>query len=53
MHSTSTRECSIPSAIFDGMLSPGLSTHSSNYALSPSCRNRSASARTTALSFTL
>jgi hypothetical protein len=35
------------------MLSPGLSTHSSNHTFSPSCRNRSASGRTTALSFAL
>jgi len=53
MQSTSTRECSSPSSIFAGMLSPGLSTHSSNHTFSPSARNRSASGRTTALSFAL
>ena len=35
------------------MLSPGLSTHSSNHTFNPSFRNRSASDRTTALSFAL
>ncbi len=34
MQSTSTRECSSPSSIFAGMLSPGLSTHSSNHTFS-------------------
>jgi len=53
MQSTGTRECSRPSSVFAGMLSPGLSTHSSNHTFSPSCRSRSATARTTALSFAL
>jgi len=35
------------------MLSPGLSTHSSNQTFSPSARNRSASGRSTALPFAL
>ena len=35
------------------MLSPGLIAHSSNHTFSPSARNRSAAARTTALSFEL
>nr|WP_295444484.1 hypothetical protein [uncultured Thiodictyon sp.] len=50
MQSTNKRECSSPSSIFAGMLSPGLSTHSSNQTLSPSVRSRSAIARTTVLS---
>jgi len=49
----SARECSSPSSIFVGMLSPGLITLSSNQTFSPSARNRSASGRTTALSFAL
>lgn len=53
MQRTSTRDCSSPSSIFAGMLSPGLSTHSSNHTFSPSLRNRSASGRTTALSCVL
>ncbi|KAF0179326.1 MAG: hypothetical protein FD161_1425 [Limisphaerales bacterium] len=53
MQSTSTRERSSPSSIFAGMLSPGLSTHSSNHTFTPSFRNRSASGHTTALSFAL
>ena len=53
MQSTSTRERSSPSSIFAGMLSPGLITHSSNHTFTPSFRNRSARARTTALSFAL
>jgi len=53
MQSTSTRECSSPASIVAGMLSPGLISHSSNHTFSPSCRNRSASGRTTALSFAL
>ena len=53
IQSTSTREHSSPSSIFAGMLSPGLSTHSSNHTFSPSFRNRSATGRTTSLSFVL
>ena len=59
MQSTSPRERSSPSSIFAvfdwffSMLSPGLSTHSSNHPFTPSARNRSASGRTTALSFAL
>ena len=53
MQSSSTRECSSPSSSFAGMLSPGLSTHSSNHTLSPSLRNRSANGRTIALSLEL
>ena len=53
MQSTNTRECSSPSSIFAGMLSPGLITHSSNHTFNPFCRNRSASGRTTALSLVL
>ncbi len=44
MQSTSTRECSSPSSIFAGMLSPGLISHSSNHTRSPSARSRSATA---------
>src|SRR5258708_24982400 len=36
---TNTRENSSPSWIFAGMLSLGLSSHSSNHIFSPSCRN--------------
>ena len=36
MQSTSTRECSSPSSIF-GMLSPALSTHSSNHTFNRPC----------------
>lgn len=53
MQSTSTRECSSPSSIFAGMLSPGLSTHSSNHTFSPSLRSRFATGRTTSLSLEL
>jgi len=53
MHSTRTRERSNPSSIFAGMLSPGLSTHSSNQTRRPSPRRRSVNGRTTFLSFEL
>jgi len=53
MQSTSTRERSSPSSILAGMLSPHLSTHSSNHTFTPSARNRSASGRTTDLAFAL
>jgi len=53
MQSTSTRECSSPASIFAGMLSPGRISHSSNHTRSPSPRSRSATSRTTAVSFVL
>jgi hypothetical protein len=53
MQSTNTRECSSPSSIFAGMLSPALITHSSNHTCNPSVRNRSATARTIVLSLVL
>ena len=51
--SNSTRDRSSPLLTLSGMLSPSLMTHSSSQTRIPSARSRSASARTTGLSFEL
>src|SRR4051812_8327382 len=50
MQRTRTREGLRPSSIFEGVLSPGLSSQSSSQTRRPSERRRSATARTTGLS---
>jgi hypothetical protein len=42
-----------PPSMFAGLLSPGFISHSSNHIFSPSCHNRSANGRATALSSAL
>jgi hypothetical protein len=53
MQRTSAADCSSPSSIFRGMLSPGRISHSSNHTFRPSFRRRLARWRALALSFQL